>query len=66
MSTASIIVDLRHVRCGNCKVALQDELAAACPTCGAEFDVISSNHVGLAGKLRKKRQDASVLERDFK
>ena len=62
METASIVVDLRHMRCGNCKIALQDELATKCPVCGAVFDAISSNHVGLADKLRKKRQDADVME----
>jgi hypothetical protein len=62
METASIIVDLRHTRCGNCKVALQDELATKCQACGAVFDAISSNHVGLADKLRKKRRDADVMQ----
>lgn len=60
METASIVVDLRNIRCGNCKVALHDELSTKCPACGAAFDSISSNHVGLADRLRKKRQDADV------
>lgn len=60
LKTASIIVDLRHARCGDCKVALQDALVTTCPVCGAVFDAISSNHVGLADRLRKKRQDADV------
>lgn len=62
METSSIIVDLRQIRCGNCKVALQDELAMKCPACGAVFDAISSNHVGLADKLRNKRQEADVTQ----
>ncbi|MCH8840499.1 MAG: hypothetical protein IH831_07440 [Planctomycetes bacterium] len=60
MTTASILVDLRTIRCGNCKVALHDELAAECPVCGASFDRITSNHVGLADKLRKKREAAGI------
>ena len=60
MDRASIVVDLRNNRCGNCKVALNDELATKCPACGAVFDSISSNHVGLADKLRQKRQDAAA------
>lgn len=57
---AAILVDLWHFRCDHCKVALHDELAIACPVCGAEFDSIVSNHVGLASKLHKKRQIAGV------
>ena len=60
MMTASILVDLRTIRCGNCKVALHDELAKECPACGASFDRITSNHVGLADKLRKKREEAGI------
>ena len=63
---ASIIVDLRHCRCGGCKVSLRDELATECPTCGAEFDGISSNHVGLADKLRRRRQAADVTQADVR
>jgi hypothetical protein len=62
MERASIIVDLRNIRCGNCKVALQDQLATKCQACGAVFDAISSNHVGLTDKLRKKRRDADVQQ----
>jgi len=60
MTTASILVDLRTIRCGKCKVALHDELAEKCPVCGASFDRISSNHVGLADKLRKRREEAGI------
>jgi len=56
----SIVVDLRFNRCDYCKVALQDELATACPVCGAHFDSIVSNHVGLAAKLYKVRETAGV------
>ena len=62
METASIVADLRHNRCGNCKVALQDELATQCPFCHATFDRVSSNHTGLADKLRKKRQEGDVMQ----
>ncbi|MBW3542649.1 MAG: hypothetical protein KY476_20490 [Planctomycetes bacterium] len=55
METASLVVDLRHCRCGNCKVALGDELAERCPVCGAAFRGVSSNHAGLAKRLREKR-----------
>lgn len=58
METASIIVDLNTMRCGNCKVAISDPLAARCPMCGAFFDRIVSNHVGLARKLQEKRAAA--------
>ena len=60
MTTASILVDLRTIRCGNCKVALNDDLAKECPVCGASFDRIASNHVGLADKLRTKREKAGI------
>ena len=60
MSRASIVVDLRHIRCGNCKIALHDELAVSCPACGAKFDSITSNHVGLAAKFEKRREAAGV------
>jgi predicted nucleic acid-binding Zn-ribbon protein len=59
MTTASIVVDLRNMRCGNCKVAITDALAEQCPTCGAKFDRIASNHAGLADKLRQQRDEAA-------
>ncbi|MAV36280.1 MAG: hypothetical protein CMJ59_12580 [Planctomycetaceae bacterium] len=57
---ASILVDFRNIRCDYCKVALHDELATECPTCGAQFDDIISNHVGLVQRLRSKRDEAGV------
>jgi hypothetical protein len=57
-----MIVDLRHIRCGNCKVALGDELVATCPVCGAAFTHVTSNHVGLAESLRKKRRSAGIFD----
>ena len=60
MYPASIIVDLRNLRCGNCKVSLHDELATACPVCGAPFDAVSSNHVGLADMLKLRRDAAGI------
>lgn len=60
MNRASIVVDLRHIRCGNCKVTLDDELASSCPTCGALFDSIASNHVGLVDQLKRRRSAAGA------
>jgi hypothetical protein len=60
----SIVVDFRHVRCENCKVALHDELATLCPVCGAVFDSIMSNHAGLAARFERKREDAGVRHCD--
>ncbi len=62
MKRASIVVDLRHMRCGCCKVALHDELATVCPVCEAVFDSITSNHAGLAAKLEQRREVAGVHE----
>lgn len=56
----SIVVDFRHTRCENCKVALHDELATLCPVCGAVFDSVMSNHAGLAARFERKREDAGV------
>ena len=60
MTTASLLVDLRKMRCGNCKVEIQDELATKCLICATTFDRIASNHAGLADKLRKKRNEAGI------
>ncbi len=60
MKNATIVVDLRNSRCDQCKVALHDELATKCPVCGACFDAIVSNHVGLAARLQRKREQAGV------
>jgi predicted nucleic acid-binding Zn-ribbon protein len=57
-ATAPIIVDLMNMRCGNCKVMFTDELVEKCPVCGAVFDRVSSNPVGLAARLEKVRQAA--------
>lgn len=62
MRRASIVVDLRHMRCDSCRVALHDELATACPACGAVFDSITSNHAGLAAKLERRREAAGVQQ----
>ena len=59
--SASIVVDMRHARCGSCKNALQDELQKECRICGCTFDRIASNHVGLADKLRQKREAAGIV-----
>lgn len=55
VNPTSIVVDLRSFRCESCKVALHDELAKVCPVCGAPFDRISPNHVGLAARLERRR-----------
>jgi hypothetical protein len=36
-------------------------MATECPACLAKFDDIISNHVGLAKKLRAKREEAGVF-----
>ena len=58
---ASIVVDMWNFRCDRCKVALHDDLVTECPACGAVFDAIVSNHVGLAAKFYAKRKDAGVV-----
>ncbi|MCA9120685.1 MAG: hypothetical protein H6822_35740 [Planctomycetaceae bacterium] len=60
LQTASIIADMRTMRCDQCKVAIHDELATECAVCGARFDSIVSNHAGLAQKLYAKRAQAGV------
>ena len=60
VTTASILVDFRLIRCGACKVALHDELAKECPMCGCTFDRVSSNHVGLANRLLARREEAGI------
>lgn len=60
METASIVVDLWRMRCSNCKVAIHDECATECPVCGAKFDSIVSNHVGLAHKLERAREAVGI------
>lgn len=58
--TAPIVVDMRHNRCDHCKVAIHDDLATECAVCGSRFDSIVSNHVGLAAKLERKREQSGV------
>ena len=58
--TTSIVADMRNIRCDLCKVAIHDDLATECATCGARFDAIISNHVGLAQKIYAKRAEAGV------
>ena len=57
--TAQIVVDFANLRCGGCKVAIQDDLADGCTVCGAIFDRVVSNHVGLAAKLERRRNEAN-------
>ena len=56
METASLLVDLKVVRCGQCKMLVKDIAVDACEHCGATFDRVASNHVGLAAKLTKERE----------
>jgi len=58
--TASIVADMRNIRCDQCKVSIHDELATTCAMCGARFDSIVSNHAGLAQKLYAKRERAGL------
>jgi predicted amidophosphoribosyltransferase len=66
MQPTSIVVDLRNTRCGDCKVALHDDLATVCPVCGAPFDSVLSNHVGVAERLMRRRDAAGVTSADLK
>ena len=54
MRTASLIVDIKSVRCSECKMLIKDVTVSNCPHCGTEFDRVSSNHVGLAAKVQKE------------
>ena len=58
--SASIVADMRNIRCDQCKVSIHDELATTCAICGARFDSIVSNHAGLAQKLYARREQAGV------
>ncbi len=53
--TVSLIADLHMVRCGGCKVLVDDPLETKCSVCGATFDRVVSNHVGLARRLNSDR-----------
>lgn len=61
-TNVSLIVDIRHARCGACKMAIQNELATSCPSCGSVFESIQSNHAGLALKFERRRAAAGVFE----
>jgi hypothetical protein len=53
--TASLIVDIKTVRCSQCKMLIRDVTVSHCPHCGCLFDRVASNHVGLAMKVQKER-----------
>ncbi|HAB13482.1 MAG TPA: hypothetical protein DCE47_17520 [Planctomycetaceae bacterium] len=53
-----LIADLHTVRCGGCKVLVDDPLIVKCSICGATFDRVVSNHVGLANRLNSERSGA--------
>lgn len=56
--TASLIVDVKTTRCSECKMMIRDVTVANCPHCAALFDRVTSNHVGLAAKVMKQREEA--------
>ena len=56
MRTASLIVDIKSVRCSECKMLIKDVAVSHCLHCGTEFDRVSSNHVGLAARVQKERE----------
>jgi hypothetical protein len=58
MQTASLIVDIKSVRCSGCKMLIRDVTVARCPHCGSTFDRVSSNHVGLARRVEMQRAQA--------
>ena len=55
-----LIADLHTVRCGSCKVLVDDPLVVKCSICGATFDRVVSNHVGLANRLNSERSGATT------
>jgi Zn finger protein HypA/HybF involved in hydrogenase expression len=60
MQTASLIVDIKTVRCSQCKMMIRDVTVANCPHCGAAFDRVTSNHVGLAARVQREREAKKV------
>lgn len=60
-SHVSLIVDMRHYRCGGCKMAIFNHLATECPGCRSVFERIQSNHAGLALKSERYRAAAGVM-----
>ena len=62
MQTASLIVDIKTTRCSNCKMIIRDVTVANCPNCGSLFDRVSSNHVGLASRVQKQRDEAKKAD----
>ncbi|HCK52745.1 MAG TPA: hypothetical protein DIC23_05975, partial [Planctomycetaceae bacterium] len=60
--TASLIADLHTIRCGGCKVHVEDPLVVSCTFCGASFDRVVSNHVGLAKRLMGQRTGLNTDE----
>ena len=62
MQTASLVVDIKTVRCSECKMIIPDATVLHCPHCGALFDRVTSNHVGLAAKVQKQRDEAKKAQ----
>lgn len=55
MNTAYLLVDFRKLRCENCKIAIPNVKDECCWGCGAVFEEIDSNHIGMANLIRKMR-----------
>jgi hypothetical protein len=55
MEKAYLLVDFRKLRCENCMVAISNVHDECCWGCGAFFEEIDSNHIGMANKIRKIR-----------
>ncbi|MFP6767474.1 MAG: hypothetical protein VB859_04835 [Planctomycetaceae bacterium] len=55
VETVSLVADLHTVRCGGCKVAVEDPMAVSCSVCGSTFGNVTSIHVGLAARLNVQR-----------
>ena len=60
MTTALIFVDVHTIHGRKCKITLHDELAEKCHDSSVAFDQISSNHVGLADQLWKRRKEVGM------
>jgi predicted Zn finger-like uncharacterized protein len=60
--TASLIVDMKTTRCSACKMMIRDVTVAKCPHCGAVFDRVTSNHVGLANRVMQQRSEPKAAD----
>ena len=60
-TTVSLVVDLRTTRCSGCKMMIRDVTVTHCPHCGAFFDRVTSNHVGLAARVQAEREAVKAV-----